>query len=74
MTIKVWKAYSGNRAKKPIKVGMYKDDDPRIYGLASYLIDNGNAVEVGEAQEPDEPKPRKTRSDKGKVRTRKAKS
>jgi hypothetical protein len=68
MTIKVWREYDGNRAKKPIKTGIYKEGDPRIYGLARYLIDNGNAIEHTEDEKP----PRKPRSDKGKVRTRKA--
>jgi hypothetical protein len=70
MTIKVWREYVGNRAKKPIKVGIYKDGDPRIYGLARYLVANGNAVVVEEVEEPTEPKSRKTRSDKGIARKR----
>lgn len=53
--IKVWKEYTGNRAKKPIVEGIYDQGDRKLYGLAHYLIDNGNAREVivAAAPEPD---------------------
>ena len=63
MRIEVWKAYTGNRAKKPIELGIYNEGDKRLYGLARYLIDNGNAVEI-EAEEEEEPKPTRTRKAK----------
>jgi hypothetical protein len=68
MKIKVFRAYKGNRAKKEIKEGAYNEGDPRIYGLARYLIDNGNAIEI--AKDTEEKPARKPRSDKGKARTR----
>ena len=57
MKIEVWKSYSGNRAKKPINEGIYNDDDPRIQGLAVFLIDNGNARTHTEIETPKAPRP-----------------
>ena len=45
MKIQVWKRYTENRAKEPIEEGIYEQSDPKLFGLARYLIDNGNAVE-----------------------------
>ena len=44
--IRVWKRYAGNRAKRPIELGDYDAASRKLFGLARYLIDNGNAVEV----------------------------
>ncbi len=49
MNIQVWKRYAENRASEPIEEGVYSQSDPHLQGLARYLIDNGNAVEVVEA-------------------------
>jgi hypothetical protein len=69
MKIEVWKAYDGKRAKRPIKEGIYKDTDGRLFGLARYLIDNGNAREIIEPEQPKKQQ-RKPRSDKGKSKPR----
>ncbi len=43
MKIQVWKRYTENRASEPIEEGIYEQSDPKLFGLARYLIDNGNA-------------------------------
>jgi hypothetical protein len=46
MKIKVWKQYEGSRAPRPIEEGEYDEKARKLFGLARFLIDNGNAVEV----------------------------
>ena len=62
MRIQVWKAYTGNRSKKPIAEGVYNASDKRLCGLARYLIDNGNAVEVVKDEQPEPKQARKAKS------------
>ncbi|HEB26369.1 MAG TPA: hypothetical protein ENI05_01150 [Porticoccus sp.] len=59
MKIQVWKRYEENRADKPIEEGIYEQSDPKLFGLARYLIDNGNAFEYVEpiVQAPEEIEP-----------------
>lgn len=42
-TLEVWLTYEGPRAPERIETGVYEADDPRLFGLAVYLVDNGNA-------------------------------
>jgi hypothetical protein len=43
MKVHVHKRYVGNRAPQPIEVGVYGRGDSKLYGLAVFLRDNGNA-------------------------------
>ncbi len=52
MKIQVWKRYTENRAKEPIEEGIYEQSDKKLFGLARYLIDNGNARVFVEATAP----------------------
>lgn len=50
-------------AFRRVEAGEYDINDPRLFGLAEYLVTNGHAVAI-EAEPPDdtaplEPKPRK---------------
>ena len=55
MKIQVWKRYAENRASEPIEEGIYEQSDRKLFGLARYLIDNGNARVVVEAPVAEEP-------------------
>ena len=40
-------SYQGKLTKEqPINPGVYRRDDPKLFGLATYLVDNGHAVWV----------------------------
>ncbi len=42
--------YRGNKTGgELVKRGEYDSDDPRVYGLAQYLVDNGHARVLAEA-------------------------
>ena len=51
MKIQVWKRYTENRAKEPIEEGIYEQSDKKLFGLARYLIDNGNAFRFATSPE-----------------------
>ena len=42
--IRVWREYTGNRCNWVIPIGEYDPGDESLYGLESYLVDNGNAI------------------------------
>lgn len=47
MIIHLLRSYRGKlTGEKVIPPGHYDDSDPRIFGLAAYLVENGHAVEV----------------------------
>ncbi len=48
MHIQVLHNYGGRLThERRILPGVYADDDPRIFGLAQYLVDNGHAIALG---------------------------
>lgn len=45
--VQVLRIYRGRRThEQPIQPGLYAADDPALYGLADYLIENGHAILV----------------------------
>lgn len=45
--IRVFNNYGGRRThEQRIPAGDYSEDDPRLFGLADYLIESGHAAEV----------------------------
>jgi len=56
--IHVLRNYGGSKTgEQRIAAGDYSDDDPRLFGLADYLIENGHAVQVGGASDTAELEP-----------------
>ena len=56
--IRVFNNYGGRRThEQRIPAGDYSEDDPRLFGLADYLIENGHAVQVGGASDTAELEP-----------------
>lgn len=50
--IRVNELYQGRPSnEKPIHPGDYAEDDPRLYGIADYLVANGFAVRLGESEQ-----------------------
>lgn len=53
MRIKVLNIYRGRPSKDlEIQPGEYDADDPRLFGLAAYLVANGHAVVVAATETP----------------------
>lgn len=53
MRIKVLTIYRGRPSKEQeIQPGEYDADDPRLFGLAAYLVKNGHAVVVSDPEKP----------------------
>lgn len=51
--IRVLNNYGGRNTKEQrILPGDYSEDDPRLFGLADYLIENGHAVQVTDVAPP----------------------
>ncbi len=51
--IRVLHSYRGTPTnERPIDAGDYAADDPRLFGLADYLVANGHAVVVDDAAPP----------------------
>lgn len=45
--VQVLRLYQGRRTnEQPIQPGLYESDDPALYGLADYLVENGHAILV----------------------------
>lgn len=56
MRIKVLHSYRGRLTKElEIQPGEYDADDPRLFGLADYLVKNGHAVVVAATEPPATP-------------------
>jgi len=83
MRIRVRYNYRGKPSQeRVIEAGDYEDSDPRLFGLAQYLVKNGHAVilkdapvtlqpeiEIRQPELPDVPQPKPRR---GRSRTQKA--
>jgi hypothetical protein len=66
MRIKVLDSYRGRPSKElEIQPGEYDADDPRLFGLADYLVTNGHAIVLPTIEEttPVEAKPEATRDE-----------
>jgi hypothetical protein len=68
MKIKMLKNFGGVLTnEKRIVEGVYESDDPSLFGIADYLVDNGHAVIVADASGQDKTvvtKPKRTRRKK----------
>ena len=52
--IRVLRNYGGHvTAERRIEPGLYPEDDPRLFGVGDYLIENGHAELAGEVPDPE---------------------